>query len=54
MEFQVTLKIKYAPNGTSKSDLKWEIEQALEHLADRGLLTGETSAEVEEWDYKIK
>jgi len=46
MKVKLILDIEYKLKGTSKNKLKGLLLDAVEHLVDEGLLTGNTSAEL--------
>lgn len=52
--FELTLDVKYRPNGVGVNELKDRLEHLIRHGINEGLLTGETEAEVVNWDFKIK
>ena len=50
IKLKVVLTVNYKPNGVTKHNLKAVLGRAIEHMAENGLLTGETPAEVDMWD----
>lgn len=45
--FRLTLDITFNPYGVSSAELQAALEGIVSHAMDRGLITGETEAEVE-------
>ena len=54
VSLEMTLQVEYIPNTTSKDELKRLLEDAASHLASRGLLTGESDAEVKTWIANVR
>jgi hypothetical protein len=48
------VRVSYRPNGTSLEALRDNLEQAITDAMNNGTLTGETPAEVESINVKIK
>lgn len=48
-KFNLVISVEYKPNGVPLADLRRLLYDASRHLANEGLLSGETDAEVEEW-----
>ena len=53
MKLRLILDVDYAPNGVPKEDLIWMLE-SVARQASHGLLTQDTPAEVNEWDYRVE
>jgi uncharacterized protein YqgV (UPF0045/DUF77 family) len=51
---RLTIDVDYIPHGTSERELRDILERAAEYLEQVGMLTGETEAEVAEWQYQVE
>ena len=54
IKFRLTLDVDYVSNGESKDALKSLLFGVPDYLANRGLLTQETNAEVNRWAWQVK
>ena len=52
--FELKIKIAYDMNGESPATIMALLYQAAQHLADEGMLSGHTQAEVESWAPQVK
>jgi hypothetical protein len=52
--FQLTIKVKYELEGEPPEAMKAMLEEAASYLANRGLLSGDSPAYVDEWVAKVK
>ncbi len=50
----LTVKIEYDLNGTSKAALEQVLEYMARRAAGEGMLSGNTTAEVVQWDQDVK
>ena len=50
---QLNLTVCYAPNGVSEDELKSMLRSVVDFATSRGLLTGDTPAEVEEYKASV-
>ncbi len=46
MKARLILEIDYEPNGTTRDELRSLLQAAVDHMMSRGMITGETPAEV--------
>ena len=53
MKLRLILDVDYEPNGVPKEDLVLMLE-SVARQASHGLLTQDTPAEVNEWDYRVE
>lgn len=51
---QLVMTVKYLPNGVSEDVLRQMLHDVASGAANRGLLTGDTAAEVESHDWKVQ
>ena len=51
---RLTITVSYDLNGCAVADLEKQLHDAANHLASEGLLSGETAAEVTEWDATVE
>jgi len=54
MKRRITIDIDYSLNGTPPEKIDDLLDHAMRLLAGEGLLSGETTAEVDTWHYEIK
>ncbi len=54
MKLELNIRVEYEPHGTSEAELRGILECAAEHLIDRGLITGETPAEVKKCSHEVR
>jgi hypothetical protein len=50
----LSFTVEYKPNGTSEDELRTLLSDVAQHAMDRGLVTGETPAEVVKSDIRIR
>jgi hypothetical protein len=53
VKLRLILDVDYEPNGVPKEDLVLMLE-SVARQASHGLLTQDTPAEVNEWDYRVE
>jgi hypothetical protein len=53
MRAVLTIMVNYDNATTTEEYVKSQLEFAAQYLANNGLLTGESDAVVDEWDYKV-
>ena len=51
--FEVRIKVRYDLNGESEDAVQDALEKGFSHAIERGALTGETAAEVEEYSFEV-
>jgi len=51
---KITIDLTIDLNGVSKEDIDWRLNKAVQFLFAEGLLTGDTAAEIDEYDYKVE
>jgi hypothetical protein len=51
---RLAVTVSYDLNGRAAADLERQLLGAADRLADEGLLSGETGADVAEWDAKVE
>lgn len=54
MKRRITIDLDIDLNGVPEDYIDERLDNAVRHLAGDGWFTGPTSAEVDEWSYKIK
>jgi hypothetical protein len=54
LSLELTLRVDYNLNGEDGETMRQQLERAVQHLTNNGLLTGETAAEVEKWTAVIE
>lgn len=53
MQLRLTIDVTYAPNGVSEQELSAILRYIADYAADRGLITGETPAEVVSYETTV-
>jgi hypothetical protein len=54
LKLRLIFDIEYAPHGVSEHRLRYLLEEEVAGRAlNEGLLTGDTEAEVEAWQYRV-
>jgi len=53
-QFRLIFNVTFEPNGVSNAELIGNMEQMVRHAMGEGLLTGETEAEIETYDFDIE
>lgn len=53
LKLRLVLDVEYEPNGVSERHLRGQLEFMVENAMSNGLVTGETDAEIENWDMRI-
>ncbi len=51
---QMTLTVKYDPNGTSQEWLERQLRYLAHQAAGEGQMSGESDATVDEWNVKVE
>ncbi len=54
VKLRLTLDVEYGSNGTDPEDLRRNLEYLVANGAANGMLTGETAAEVETYDFAVR
>ena len=54
IKLRLTLDVEYIPNGASLRELKSTLEAITRFAADKGLMTGDSPAEVDDWKFKVE
>lgn len=53
IKLRLTLDVTYRPGTADESLLREQLKNIVNHAADRGLMTGDTDAEVTRWAAKV-
>ena len=53
IKLRLTLDVTYRPGTADESMLRERMREIVNHAADRGLMTGDTDAEVVRWSAKV-
>lgn len=53
LKLRLSLDIEYTPNDVSERFLRGQLEFMVKNAMSNGLVTGETDAEIENWDMRI-
>ena len=51
---RLAITVSYDLNGLAAAAMGRQLRAAADHLANEGLLSGETGADVSEWDAKVE
>ena len=54
MHVTLTLKLTYDAGMEREQEVRALLDQAAEHLAGEGLLTGETNLVLDQWDHRVE
>ena len=53
-KLRLVLDVSYNENGVPEEDLRWLLGNVVMHATNEGLLTGESEAEVESYEYRVE
>lgn len=53
LKLRLSLDIEYTLNGVSEQYLRRQLEFIMENAMSNGMVTGESDAEIENWDMRI-
>jgi hypothetical protein len=54
VQYRLTLDVTFDLQDTTEREMEHVLRQSVRHLVKEGLLTGETSATVEDYDFTLK
>lgn len=54
VKMRLILEVDFIPNGESNLTLKTQMREIANYAVNRGLITGETNADIEGWNAKVE